>query len=131
MVSGLSSSPKLEWFRHSSNSCKGTLMTFSSRRKVRRQLSKRNGQTTARLRFAKATKLLLETLEDRVTPTAFSWNTSVLAGNWNTATNWSPNGIPGASDTVTFGGAPTGQVTVSLNGNEAASTVTFSNTAQS
>jgi autotransporter-associated beta strand protein len=66
-----------------------------------------------------------------VTPTAFSWNTSVLSGNWNTATNWSPNGIPGASDTVTFGGAPTGQVTVSLNGSEAASTVTFSNTAQS
>ncbi|MEZ4761868.1 MAG: hypothetical protein R3C26_01285 [Calditrichia bacterium] len=30
--------------------------------------------------------------------TTYTWN--VLDGTWDTATNWSPNGIPGATDNV-------------------------------
>ena len=35
--------------------------------------------------------------------TAYTWDTSVAAGSWNTATNWIPNGVPGSvpGDTAT------------------------------
>ena len=63
-------------------------MTFSSRRKVRRQLSKPNYQTAARLRLPKAARLFLETLEDRVVPSTFKWVGTGANGNWDTAANW-------------------------------------------
>lgn len=35
--------------------------------------------------------------------TAYAFN--VTSGDWNVSTNWSPNGVPGAADTVSFSGA--------------------------
>src|SRR5437773_191575 len=39
--------------------------------------------------------------------TSYSWNVS--SGDWFTATNWNPNGVPGASDdaTISNGGSAT------------------------
>src|ERR1700722_11293453 len=33
--------------------------------------------------------------------TSYTWNGS-LSSSWNTAANWTPNGIPGAADNVTI-----------------------------
>jgi hypothetical protein len=53
--------------------------------------------------IARKTHLSLSRLDDRLTPAAYSWNWSNLSmpGNWDTATNWSPNGIPATGDSVT------------------------------
>ena len=37
------------------------------------------------------------------------------AGNWSAATNWTPNGIPGAADTVTFNGTSVMNATIDTN----------------
>src|SRR5438094_1663034 len=44
--------------------------------------------------------------------TSYTWN--VGSGNWNTAANWNPSGVPGsaAGDTATL---PTGSYTVTVN----------------
>ena len=46
--------------------------------------------------------------------TSYVWN-APAGGNWSDATNWMPNGVPGASDTVTIGlAADTSALTVTL-----------------
>ena len=42
----------------------------------------------------------LEPLETRQMLTAYTWGGG--SGNWSTTTNWTPNGDPGSSDTVTI-----------------------------
>jgi hypothetical protein len=44
--------------------------------------------------------------------TARSWN--VAAGNWNTAANWNPSGVPGSADDVTITGG-SGTITIDTN----------------
>ncbi len=44
-------------------------------------------------------RLKLEELEVRAAPAVFTWANS-SGGNWGVATNWSPQGIPGANDDV-------------------------------
>ncbi|MFL5331539.1 MAG: Ig-like domain-containing protein [Gemmataceae bacterium] len=59
--------------------------------------------------------LRLQSLEDRCTPTAVSWDGG--AGNllWNSAANWSNDQLPGSSDSVTISGA-SGSVSLSGTG---------------
>jgi len=48
--------------------------------------------------------------------TDFTWSSSPSSGDWNTSTNWSPNGIPNqAGDTVSFGTSSQTDVTISAN----------------
>jgi autotransporter-associated beta strand protein len=76
--------------------------------------------------------LFVEMLEERLAPALLiNWNPTVTSGNWNATTSWTGGVIPGPTDTAVFSGAPTGAVTVSLNGNESIAAITFSNTAQS
>ena len=42
-------------------------------------------------------------LVNRANATVYTWS-AAADGNWSTTTNWTPNGTPGASDTVTFDG---------------------------
>src|SRR5580700_2609558 len=45
-----------------------------------------------------ALTLLIQTAHAQ---TSYTWNGSVSTA-WNTATNWTPNGIPGSADNVTI-----------------------------
>src|SRR5437762_1521692 len=45
----------------------------------------------------------MESLEDRKLLTAYVWN-AAADGDWSVAGNWSPVGVPGNTDTVTFNG---------------------------
>jgi hypothetical protein len=62
----------------------------------------------------------LEALEDRAVPTAYTW-TGALASYpmfgpyWSVSGNWSPNGVPGASDDVTVSGGPSSVANRSVN----------------
>ncbi len=40
----------------------------------------------------------------------FTWNGG--SGEWNTATNWTPNGVPGVNDTATFNSTTGGTITI-------------------
>jgi hypothetical protein len=51
-----------------------------------------------------------KTIYARFTPIVFTW-TNLASGDWNTATNWTPNLAPGSNDTVVI----TSGVTVTLN----------------
>jgi hypothetical protein len=51
-----------------------------------------------------------KTIYARFTPIVFTW-TNLASGDWNTATNWTPNLAPGSNDTVVI----TSDVTVTLN----------------
>jgi hypothetical protein len=56
-------------------------------------------------RAAKGALLRGEQLEDRCLPATYTWNGPAEGdGLWSTNTNWSPNGVPGASDVVRFDG---------------------------
>ena len=55
------------------------------------------------------------------TQTSYTWNGS-LSTNWNTAGNWTPNGIPGAADNVTI---VTGSNTCQVSGNPTISNFTL------
>ncbi len=50
-----------------------------------------------------------KTLYARFTPIVFTW-TNTIAGNWNVASNWTPNLVPGSNDTAII----TSPVTVTL-----------------
>jgi hypothetical protein len=44
------------------------------------------------------------------------WNLSPISGDWNTAANWTPNGVPnGPADIATFGLSNTTDVSTSAN----------------
>ena len=47
--------------------------------------------------------------------TAYTWTGAAGDGSFNTAANWSPNGVPGASDTVTINTNAAATITVSTN----------------
>jgi len=59
---------------------------------------------------------------------SFTWNVDAN-GSWDTASNWTPHGVPGGNsgDTVTFDGAITADRTITL-GAEQAKAVTFDST---
>jgi hypothetical protein len=48
-----------------------------------------------------------------MTSTSYVWN-APKGGNWSDAVNWTPNGVPGATDTATFGYYLTAATTVNL-----------------
>jgi hypothetical protein len=52
---------------------------------------------------------MLEILEERLTPTSYAWTGANFAVDldWSDPANWSPDGVPGASDTASFGGTTT------------------------
>ncbi|HEX3313391.1 MAG TPA: hypothetical protein VHR72_00815, partial [Gemmataceae bacterium] len=56
---------------------------------------------------------VFDVLEDRVVPTAYTWNGST-DGNWVTAANWTPSGVPGSADSATFPATLTAAQTVTL-----------------
>jgi hypothetical protein len=44
------------------------------------------------------------------------WDLDPISGDWNTAANWTPNGVPnGPADTATFGLSNTTDVSISEN----------------
>jgi hypothetical protein len=44
------------------------------------------------------------------------WDLDPISGDWNTAANWTPNGVPnGPTDTATFGLSHTTNVSISAN----------------
>jgi hypothetical protein len=44
------------------------------------------------------------------------WDLNPISGDWNTAANWTPNGVPnGPADTATFGLSNTTDVSISEN----------------
>ena len=44
------------------------------------------------------------------------WDLDPISGDWNTAANWTPNGVPnGPADTATFGLSHTSDVSISAN----------------
>lgn len=47
--------------------------------------------------------------------TSRSWANPGTSGNWNTAANWSPSGVPGSLDTVTIGASGNRAYTVTVN----------------
>jgi len=51
-------------------------------------------------------------------------STSGTGGSWSNANNWSPTGIP-SSGTVSFAGAPSAPVAVTLDGNQSAAALVF------
>src|SRR5947209_8722035 len=53
--------------------------------------------------------LRLELLEDRIAPALNNWVGPAVGGDWNTATNWSANAVPGSGDDVNI--SITGTVT--------------------
>jgi hypothetical protein len=63
------------------------------------------GARTRRPRFRPA----LESLECRLTPMSYSWTGSspIPGDSWSDANNWSPNGVPGPSDSANFSGSTT------------------------
>lgn len=71
---------------------------------------------TNRSRVFKASSYVAEALESRMLLTAYAWN-NASGGNWNTAANWTPNGIPAVGDDVTI--AMNGSYTVTLSGTAA------------
>ena len=46
---------------------------------------------------------------------AYTWNGSAKDGNYNNPANWTPNGVPGASDTATINTSTASTITVSTN----------------
>src|SRR6516162_7728090 len=57
-----------------------------------------------------------------VNATAFIWTNS-LSGNWSAMTNWSPNGVPGASDTASI--SSNGTYTVTINNIQSVGSLTM------
>ena len=55
--------------------------------------------------------------------TAFVWNNAGTSGTWGTTTNWTPNGTPGAGDTVTISNGGT----CNIDGNVSCLTITITN----
>lgn len=47
----------------------------------------------------------LEVLEDRLAPAVVQWDGPIGGGNWNLASNWDGNVLPGAGDDVVIGAA--------------------------
>jgi RHS repeat-associated protein/uncharacterized repeat protein (TIGR01451 family) len=82
-----------------------------SKRWLRRVLSSGKRRPTSR-RNGFVRSLQVEGLEGRALLAAVSW-IAVGDGNWNTAANWSPPGIPGASDDVTISPASAATITIS------------------
>ena len=85
-------------------------LTQRSKRWLRRVLSSGKRRPTSR-RNGFVRSLQVEGLEGRALLAAVSW-IAVGDGNWNTAANWSPPGVPGASDDVTI--SPAAAVTVTI-----------------
>ena len=57
-------------------------------------------QRNSRRRLCRRTRLVLERLEDRVTPDAVSWTGNGDGLNWSDPHNWSANRLPGPGDDV-------------------------------
>ncbi|MGA3179438.1 MAG: YDG domain-containing protein [Verrucomicrobiota bacterium] len=75
------------------------------------------------LRFASllvAASLLVSTPAARAT--AFTW-TNTSGGNWSSAANWSPNGLPGGGDSAAI--TTTGNYTVAVNSAQSIGTLTL------
>jgi hypothetical protein len=66
--------------------------------------------------------LLLLASSSAVNATAFVW-TNTLGGNWSALTNWSPNGVPGASDTASI--SSNGTYTITINSAQSVGTLTM------
>ncbi|HEX3314321.1 MAG TPA: autotransporter-associated beta strand repeat-containing protein, partial [Gemmataceae bacterium] len=73
---------------------------------------------------------MFEVLEDRVVPTAYTWNGGT-DGNWATAANWTPSGVPGIADSATFPATLTAAQTIMLPANVTTSvlSINFAQTA--
>ena len=79
--------------------------------------------STLVLRFASllvAAFLLVSTQLARAT--AFTW-TNTAGGNWSSAANWSPNGLPGGGDSAAI--TTTGNYTVAVNSAQSIGTLTL------
>jgi autotransporter-associated beta strand protein len=60
--------------------------------------------------------LLTFTLSTAAYAISAQWDLDPISGDWNTAANWTPNGIPnGPADTATFGLSNTTDVSISAN----------------
>jgi hypothetical protein len=58
----------------------------------------------------------------RLPAATITW-TNTLGGNWNVASNWSPNAVPGATDTANITTA--GSYSVALNANATVAALTL------
>ena len=74
----------------------------TARRKPLRKRSTAHGQ--------RRRKLAYETLEDRRLLAVFSWDGEAGDGRWETAANWSPNGLPRDGDDVVIGSSQSATV---------------------
>src|SRR5579862_2138624 len=86
------------------------------------------GHSRGSLRLTWAVGVLALLLLPSAYGTAYVWN-GVSGGDWNTATNWTPNGVPGSAsgDTATFNNAGNLTVNVSSSPANAITTVTLNN----
>ena len=84
--------------------------------------AKRPGQSGRKT--TRCAKPLLETLEDRLAPAAFIWNNK-SGGDWETQSNWTPNGLPGANDDVTITGLNSGASVTHSTGTDSVHNVTL------
>jgi autotransporter-associated beta strand protein len=57
--------------------------------------------------------LAVEEFESRIVPTSYRWK-DTNDGNWATSTNWTPAGVPGINDSVTFPSTVASAQTVTL-----------------
>src|SRR5207237_8060630 len=76
-----------------------------------------------RPRPARSRKLLLESLETRLTPAIVNWvNTN--GGDWATPTNWSTGTLPSATDDVTIPALASGITITHATGTDTVNSVT-------
>src|SRR5258708_7275266 len=61
----------------------------------------------ARRPIGTRTRLILEALESRVVPSAFTWTGAGMTNLASTAANWSPIAVPGPGDSIGFDGTAT------------------------
>lgn len=76
-----------------------------------RNLSAKPNRTPYRRR----TRLFLERLENRCTPTNVSWNGGAGTLNWGDQNNWSTGAVPGINDDVTISIAVSGPINIGAN----------------
>ena len=75
-------------------------------------------------------QVVVEECESRIVPTNYTWTDAGGDGKWATTTNWSPTGLPGSADSVTFPATLTSPQTVTLpaSTNTTIRSITFSQT---
>jgi fibronectin-binding autotransporter adhesin len=89
------------------------IMSFSHLRRYVDSFFARPAKRRAKIRSA---NLLVELLEQRETPTAYTWTpTAAGAFDWNSAANWTPSGFPNAAgDVANIASALAGDETINI-----------------